>query len=112
MCRIARYTLGVYIYIALLHLRLNVPPHTMCRRAPVHRRGLSPHASWLPNVALARIVRGIFMEGDMHQDVPTQTNDKPDPDHLTTIFVWLESDDDAPADEPQELTVLYPDLPG
>lgn len=85
-----------------------------CVAAPLFIDADFPHMHrGSPNVALARIVRGIFMEGDMHQDAPNQTDDdKPDPDHLTAIFVWLESDGDAPEDALQELTVLYPDLPG
>ena len=54
-------------------------------------------------------MEGAMSRPDCDDENPIQL---PDPDPLTAIFEWIESDGDALEDAPQELTALYPDPPG
>ena len=56
------------------------------------------------NATLLRVVRGSIMEGAMYQ----ANDETPCPDPLTTIFQWIEHDDDVLEDEPQGQTEQYP----
>ena len=76
-----------------------------------------PHATVAPTQHCRALCAAAPMEGAMHRSNLACDDDEtpppePVPDHLTAIFVWLESGDDAPEDAPQELTTLYPDPPG
>lgn len=88
---------------------LSIPPpccHVSLHPCPVMRT--TPHASWPQRSTVARCARH-FMEDTMVQfepddDAPTPPADDP----LTTIFQWIETDDDAHEDAPLEPTVQHP----
>jgi hypothetical protein len=73
----------------------------------------STHAAVASNAALLRVVRGSSMEGAMYR-LDSQCDDDetpiPSPDPLTTIFEWIESDDDAHEGAPQAPTMQHPAL--